>query len=547
MKGLFRFHGGLKLRDHKQISTAAAIRDLPLPPQLVLPLLQHIGEPAEPQVLPGERVLKGQLVARARGTISAAIHAPSSGTVLAVEKRPVAHPSGLASECIVLECDGEDRWIDTADEEQDVMGLAAEEIHRRVREAGIVGMGGAGFPTAVKLNPGKGHLVQQLIINGAECEPYITCDDMLMREQARQVVSGALIMQRALAAKEVIIAIEDNKTEALQAIATAAQNTTIQVRAVPAVYPAGGEKQLIRLITGREIPAGSLPIKTGIVCQNVATAVAVEQAVRLQRPALSRIVTSTGHQNLCGNARVLIGTPVRHVLKQFEVNWAILEKIIIGGPMMGFALLDPDAPVTKTVNCILSKYRGKLLDRGMERPVMPCIRCGLCADACPAELLPQQLYWHARARDFDRTQDFHLFDCIECGCCDYVCPAHIPLVQYYRFAKSEIWAQEREKEKADAARRRHEFRQARLQREKEEKAQKHKARAEALKKTSPDREMDAKKAAIQAAVDRVRARKEQSEVVPANTENLTEQQQKMIAEVEARRKRQQQEQQNNDD
>lgn len=547
MNGLFHFRGGLRLRDHKQVSTRGPILDLPLPPQLILPLQQHIGEPPEPVVKVGDKVLKGELLARSRGAISAPIHAPSSGTVSAIEPRPVAHPSGLLAQCIVLDLDGRDRAPLRDEPGVDVSTLTPEDIHRRVREAGIVGMGGAGFPTAVKLSPGKGHLVQTLIINGAECEPWITCDDMLMREQAAAIVSGTLLMKRALLAKEVIIAIEDNKGEALRAIRNAVRDQDIRVQEVPAVYPAGGEKQLIKLLTGREIPAGSLPIKTGIVCQNVATAAAVHEAVIEGRPSISRIVTCTGHQALCGNARVLLGTPIRFVLQRFELNWAVLDKLVVGGPMMGFALQDLDAPVTKTVNCLLSQYRGKVLDKGVERDAMPCIRCGLCADACPAELLPQQLYWYARARDFDRVQDFHLFDCIECGCCDYVCPAHIPLVQYYRFAKAEIWARDQEKRKADVARRRHEFRQFRLQREKEEKAARHKLKAAALQRPAEEKAMDAKKAAIQAAVERVRARKAAADTVPKNTENLTEEQQRLIAEVDERRARQRREQQHKDE
>jgi electron transport complex protein RnfC len=356
---------------------------------------------------------------------------------------------------------------------------------------------------------------------------------MLMRERADEVILGARIMRHALHARQCIIGIEDNKPEAIAAVKEALANLdekNIEVVTVPTRYPTGGEKQLIKVLTGREVPSQGLPIDISIVCHNVATAASVYRAVDKGEPLISRIVTITGHgaahpQNL----EVRIGTPVNEVLRAAGGDNGIPYDLILGGPMMGFALQGEELPTTKTANCLLLATQKDSPERGTVRP---CIRCGECAHVCPALLLPQQLYWHSRAKDFDKAQDYNLFDCIECGCCAYVCPSNLPLVQYYRFAKTEIWAQEREKKAADKARERHEFRVFRIERDKAEKAARHKAKAKAVKK---DAAGDDKKAAIQAAMERAKAKRETAEVKPKNTENLTEAQQKQIDEAEARR------------
>ncbi|MBD3608923.1 MAG: electron transport complex subunit RsxC, partial [Gammaproteobacteria bacterium] len=408
---------------------------------------------------------------------------------------------------------------------------------------GIVGLGGAGFPTHLKLNPGE-VMVDTLILNGAECEPYISCDDMLMRQHPEQILRGALIMQRALHARQCVIAIEDNKPEAISAMHNALtalgdEMANIELTAIPTRYPTGGERQLIKVITGKEVPSGDLPIQIGVVCHNVGTAAATYRAVIDGEPLLSRIVTISGNAvPQPRNLQVAFGTPMIDVLTHCEVDLKQLGELEVGGPMMGITAQHLSSPVTKTTNCLLTTSKAEYQSHP---PPTACIRCGDCADVCPARLLPQQLYWHAKAKAYDRIQDFHLFDCIECGCCDYVCPSNIPLVQYYRFAKTEIWAQEKEKQQSDIARERHEFRQLRLDREKEERAARH---AQKKKAVSGDKgkDDDAKKAAIKAAMERARAKREASGEAPKNTDNLTEAQRQEIELIDERRKKANEEQ-----
>ncbi|MDG4550625.1 MAG: electron transport complex subunit RsxC [Candidatus Contendobacter sp.] len=464
MSRLFSFHGGLKTVRHKTESNTFPIEPGPLPRWLVIPLRQHMGNSAKPVVQPGDRVLKGQMIGQPDGYISAAIHAPSSGVVAAVDLRPVPHPSGLADLCVTIETDGEDRWIER--EPVDYRRLHPSDLRNLIRSAGVVGLGGAVFPSAVKLNPG-GHCerVDALILNGAECEPWITCDDRIMRERAVEIVAGLTIMAHLLEPREVLIGIEDDKPEAIAAMTAACAGTGYAVRAVPTRYPSGSVKQLILLLTGREIPEQGLPLDIGVQCFNVATAHTVHRAIAHGEPVLSRIVTVTGHVHRPRNIDALLGTSFADLIAQCGGYRDSVERLIMGGPMMGFALHNDDVPVTKATNCILAASAEQLTP---EQPAMPCIRCGACVDACPANLLPQQLYWFARAKEFDKARDHHLFSCIECGCCSYVCPSRIPLVQYYRYAKNEIWAREQEKEKAELARQRHQARQERLEREKQE-------------------------------------------------------------------------------
>jgi electron transport complex protein RnfC len=496
---LDRFPGGLQLAGFKELSNREPTVPAPIPQRLVLPLQQHIGEPAEPAVEVGQRVLKGEAIAVPSGYVSVPVHASTSGRVVDIGKHPVPHPSGLNALCIVLEPDGEDRWCER-EPIADYQSLDPSELRNRIRAAGIVGLGGAGFPTFIKLNPGPGRSIDTLVLNGAECEPYITCDDRLMRERSEEIVAGARVIRHALRARRCLIGVEDNKPEALAAL-EGVPGDDIEVVAVPTRYPAGGEKELIQVLTGLEVPSDGLPMEVGVVMQNVATAAAVHRAVERGEPLVSRFVTVSG-QGVAHprNLEVRLGTPVADLFAPCGGIAADVAALIMGGSMMGFALHDAHAPVVKTTNCVLAETRQGI--PGPE-PAMPCIRCGACAEVCPVRLLPQQLYWHARAKDFDKVQDYHLFDCIECGCCAYVCPSHIPLVQYYRFAKTAIWAQEREREKADLARRRHEARLARLEREKREREARHREKRAALAARSAEGD---KKAAIAAAVERAKAK-----------------------------------------
>ncbi len=506
LRRLWQFHGGIHPPHHKHISTVAPLGKARLPRRLILPLHQHIGEPAEPLVAPGERVLKGQMIARPQGYVSAPVHAPTSGTVVDIDDHPVPHPSGLRAPCIVIESDGEERWV-----EHEAVGhysdLPPSELRNIIREAGIVGLGGAGFPSYIKLNPGHHKSIDTLILNGVECEPYITCDDMLMREHGADIVAGLEIIRHALQARECLIAIEDNKPEAYEAMCRAtAQMDKVTVVQVPTLYPAGSEKQLIMVLTGKEVPSDGLALNIGVVCTNVGTTAAVHRAINHGEPLISRYITITGGAigRPC-NLEVLLGTPMDELIEQCEGRTEAIERLIMGGPMMGFALQRHDLPVIKTTNCVLAATAA---DLPPPQPVMPCIRCGACADACPVNLLPQQLYWYSKTKELERVQEYNLFDCIECGCCSYVCPSNIPLVQYFRYAKGDIWTKEREKEKADIARRRHEFRLERLAREKAEREARRNRKKAALQAQTAGKAREQKQAEIQAAIARTQAQRQ---------------------------------------
>ncbi|MCL6417402.1 electron transport complex subunit RsxC [Aestuariirhabdus sp. Z084] len=474
---LWDIPGGVHPPERKTLSNQQPIRPVSLPAKLVVPLQQHIGAGAEPIVRVGQTVLKGQKIAEAKGFVSAPLHAPSSGTVVAIESHSVPHPSGMDELSIIIETDGNDRWCEL-DPVADFRQLETSELLNRIREAGIAGLGGAGFPAAVKLSARPEQEIRTLIINGTECEPYITADDLLMQERSDRLINGIDILHSILKPDEVLIAVEDNKPEAVKALRQeiAGRNAHYEVAVLPTKYPSGGEKQLIQLLTGREVPSGELPADLGIVCQNVGTAVAIQDAIIEGRPLISRVTTLTGEAlNRRGNVDVLIGTPIEHLLSEADLNSSKLDRLIIGGPMMGFTLQTTLSPITKTVNCVIAASAEEL---PAPPPAQACIRCGECAIACPVNLLPQQLYWHARAKDFSQLRHHNLFDCIECGACSYSCPSHIPLVQYYRASKADIRAHEAMQQKAEYSKMRFEARESRLQRIEEEKAAKRKANAE---------------------------------------------------------------------
>lgn len=492
---LHAFTGGLTIPPHKELSNAKTSLITPLPERIILPLQQHIGAPAVPLVKAGDKVLKGQIIARANGYVSVPVHASTSGKIIDIGNYTVPDALGLKAPCIVIEPDGDDAWFDIKPA-GDYTALDPRALQEVIREAGIVGLGGAGFPAHVKLKEGTESAVDTLIINGVECEPYISCDDRLIREKPGYIVAGARMICHAVQAQHCVIALEEDMPEAYAALEPLVGDD-IELIMLPAKYPQGGEKQLIKVLTGKEVPSGGLAIHIGIVMHNVGTAAAAYRAVTRGEPLISRYVTVTGEVRDPRNLQVLLGTPVEHCVAQCGHQQKDKQAIVLGGPMMGTHVNNMLMPVIKTTNCVL-------VTSGYNRDVeMPCIRCGACVEVCPAELLPQQLYWQARARDYDRLHDYHLFDCIECGCCSYVCPSNIPLVQYYRKAKREIAQEERTRRQADNARQRFVARNARLLKEKQEQDT-GKANISAQQPEAAD-----KQAYIRAAVARTRARREQ--------------------------------------
>lgn len=474
------FPGGIFPPDRKAESLARPLEDAPLAPRYILPLNQHIGNPAVPVVSGGEQVRTGDLLADAAGVISASVHAPTSGTIIGIENRPVAHPSGLTTACVVLQPDYRDDWRNS-DPWPDFRAHRHADILQRIQQAGLTGLGGASFPTAAKLASDREH-VTTLIVNGAECEPYITADQSLMREQPARIFEGIDVVDELYRFDAILIGIEDNKPDAIEAMRAAVPVSLadrVTIRTFPAKYPSGGEKQLIQRLTGLEVPSGGLPGDLGLLCHNVGTLAAIADAVLRDQPLIDRVVTVTGEAiSRPGTYRVRLGTPIDFLLEHCGAASGSLERVIMGGPMMGFALDTLDAPVVKATNCLLAPTEAELPS---PEPAQPCIRCGLCEQACPVGLLPQQLMWFAQAHEWEKADDHHLFDCIECGACAYVCPSHIPLVQYYRFAKGTIRAEQAAHEQAERARQRFEARQARLDQEKAEKEARRKARAQAAK------------------------------------------------------------------
>ncbi len=458
---LGKWYGGLRLPAEKERSTAGAIRDMPVPPQLVLPLTQHSGEPAEPVVGIGDKVLKGQLVARADGALSAPVHASSSGEVVAVEPWPVSRRFGDTAPCIVIECDGRDASVDMSASAVDFETMDSEALLERILEGGIVGLGGAVFPTAQKLMQARSMPLDTLVLNGVECEPYISCDDMLMREHSNEVLGGGRILLHALGVNRCLVVVESDKTQAIHAMSEALGNLGDErfvLKIVPSIYPSGGEDQTVQLVTGREVPSGGLPTDIGCLVQNVGTAAAIWRWISLGEPLISRITTVTGNGVAEPmNVRARLGTAVADVIEFAGGYTQDPEQLIIGGPMTGKSISTDRVPLVKATNCVLVVAHAE--QREEEKT---CIRCGECAEVCPVVLQPQELYWFACADNESKLRALGLRDCIECGCCDLVCPSQIPLTAYFRRAKARILELAAEKERAERARRRFESRTERL-------------------------------------------------------------------------------------
>lgn len=474
---MYSFPGGVHPDDKKSLSNTSVIKKPSLPELLIVPLRQHIGSDGICCVEVGDTVLKGQILSQSSSPFSVPVHAPTSGEVVAIAPHVVAHPSGLTEMCISIRPDGKDTWCDLSPI-ANYSDIDKNKLIEAICQAGISGMGGAGFPTHIKTSTSKP--VEFLILNGIECEPYITSDDRLMREHAWQIRQGLDILTHLIGPKAIVVAVEDNKPEAFEALNIACQDKKdYRVVSVETKYPAGGEKQLIQVLTGREVPRNGLPADVGVMMFNVGTCYAIADAILHGKPLIERVVTVTGEAvESPSNFRALLGTPVSHLLDEANYNPKKQKapKVIMGGPMMGFTLSDATIPVVKTTNCLLVPAKKELVDDNAERP---CIRCSACADACPASLLPQQMFWHAKAKEYDKAEEYDLFDCIECGACAYVCPSEIPLVHYYRQAKSEIRIQRDEKNKAEKAKQRFEARKERLEREKLEREEKHRKAKEA--------------------------------------------------------------------
>ncbi|WP_421268752.1 electron transport complex subunit RsxC [Aeromonas veronii] len=459
---LWDFHGGIHPADNKLQSSQSPVVDAGLPPRLIIPLRQHAGPAGDLLVQVGDKVKKGQPLTRyAKGRV-VPVHASTSGTITEIGNHTVAHPSGLGDLCVILTPDGEDEWGER-NGKADYWNLERGELLERIQQAGVAGLGGAVFPTHSKLD-GRGQLTEILIVNGLECEPYITTDDRLMQQYADEIMDGIRVLKHLLKPKLTLIGVEDNKPEAIEQLTRHATDEDVLVKTVPTKYPSGGAKQTIELLTGRQVPKGGRAVDIGIMVLNVATVFAIKRAIIDGEPLIERIVTLTGDSfKKLGNAWVRLGTPVRWLLQRFELQPEAEQRVIMGGPMMGFTLPHAMVPVVKATNCLLAPTQAELPAPG---PEQPCIRCSACADACPATLLPQELYWYSRAKEYDKAEKLNLMDCIECGACAWVCPSEIPLVQYYKIAKDDIREARAEAEKAERAKQRFEAKQARFEREK---------------------------------------------------------------------------------
>jgi len=430
------FRGGVHPPDGKELSNAKAVVTLPVPEQVTIPLSQHIGAPAESLVKVGDIVKKGQKIGEAKGFVSVPIHASISGKVTAVASFP--HPAGKSLPAIQIESDGLDEWSEEVNENLKYKNLSPEEIKSIIQGAGIVGMGGAAFPTHVKLSPPANKKIDTLIINGAECEPYLTADHRLMLEEPDRVIEGASIIARALSVPNILIGIEDNKPDAIKAVSDAARSYEgVKVVSLKVMYPQGGEKQLIKAVSGKEVPSGGLPMDVGVVVQNVATAAAVYDAIRFGRPLIERIVTVTGSGvNNPGNFRVRTGTSSLKLIEAAGGFKSEIGKVISGGPMMGMTQYTLDIPVTKGMSGLLFLPQNEVKSYASEA----CIRCGRCVAVCPMGLLPNMLGIYAELDRFEQAEKANLMDCIECGSCAYVCPSKRPLVHLIRYAKADVMA-----------------------------------------------------------------------------------------------------------
>ncbi|MEW6996443.1 electron transport complex subunit RsxC [Colwelliaceae bacterium BS250] len=528
----WKFAGGIHPPQQKFLTNNKPIKSLRLPKELIIPLKQHIGKAGDVLVKIGDNVLKGQTLTSSENPMTVPVHAPTSGVITAIKPATIAHPSGMSELCLFMTPDGLDTWRQR-DIIENLNSLTKSQIISKIADAGIAGMGGAGFPTSIKVSSKSA--VDFLIINAAECEPYITADDLLIREHSSAIINGVDILNRLLAPGIILIGIEDNKPEAIAALKAATKNIdNIKVCVLPTEYPTGGEKQLIKALTGQEVPSGVLPVNLGIVMQNIATVFAISEAIINDIPLIRRVVTVTGQAlEKPQNVWALLGTPIQHLVEQCSFHETDHQRVIMGGPLMGFALPTLQVPVVKTTNCILVPTNAEISPATKE---LECIRCGQCAEVCPSSLLPQELQWYAKSKDYQKLEDLNLFDCIECGACAYVCPSQIPLVQYYRVGKAEIRFNKVQEFKADKAKQRFEARKVRLEKEKLAREAKHQKAIDARKAAASTSTGQANNSAVAAALARVKAKKAQQAGNTNDTADITDDVKSRAAEAIARAK-----------
>lgn len=495
---LHTFPGGLTLGHHKQISCQQPLARARLPERLYIPIGQHQGEVGTLRVEPGQTVTRGQPLMVSDDDFTVPAHASTSGIIGGLVERPASWPPGSSRRCIELISDGQDDCAEPIPL-ADWSTRDPERIIDHLRAMGLAGLGGAMFPTAAKLR-GDWQAIDTLILNGAECEPWISCDEMLMRTRPDAVIKGALILARACRAERVLVAIEDQMGAVEKALEQSRRqhdpDQHIRIVSVPAIYPEGGERQLIQVLSGQEVPHDGLPQDLGLVCHNVATAAATYDSVIAGRPLTERIVTVTGPgikqpRNLIAR----IGTRIGDLVDQSGGYTDQVTRLVLGGSMSGLALPTDDIPITKGSNCILALESDQV---ARQHPTLPCINCTECVCACPASLLPQLLFKAIAADQDEQAAELNLFDCIECGCCAQVCPSHIPLVDWYRHGKDRLRLKQLDQRRAALARRRHEARQARLEHQQAEREARRQRRREKL--TAPDKA----KSEIQAAIERAR-------------------------------------------
>ncbi|MFT4886100.1 MAG: electron transport complex protein RnfC [Pseudohongiellaceae bacterium] len=503
--------GGITPPPFKERSLRSKIMTTPMPEELWLSLKQCDGKSLETLVSVGDLVLKNQLIATPTTGYGIPIHAPTSGQIKEISAKHVVNSFAERQLHIVIAVDGQDKFEPPQAVTQ-YQSLSASQLIEKLHDLGVSGLGGVDFPPPGKQNLAMQKQMQLLIINACECEPFISADEALVREKADQIVSGAEILQQASNAKKCVVAIANEMTGAIQALKLALANSVIELILIPTKYPAGSEKQIVQAVTGKEVPSGGLPSDINVLVQNVGTAYAAYNAIVIGQPCISRITTLAGTPlKTPKNFEVLLGTPIPFLLELCGNDVQTHKSTIVGGSLMGVTLFDDNVAISRTTNCVIAASPKWFPDLPAE---LACIRCGDCADVCPAKLLPQQLYAFSRSQDSENLEDQNLSDCIECGACSYVCPSNIPLVQYFRASKATELAQVQQGQLGEHWQERYQYNQYRLKKDKEE-SKNRKARLTKGRSTKTDAAVFSRnkaKADIAAAVSRVKKRKTESAI-----------------------------------